>query len=120
MLNILAVQDPVGHRNLLSFATAMTRVAHADRELAEEEVSVIRNVLADVAKLGPGEIDFVVAVALAQAGSESLGPDPQLRKLQTDQKQRLRRALHAVAEADGKFTDSEREEIARIEAELEI
>ena len=120
MLNILAAQDPAGHRNLLSFATAMARVAHADRELAEEEVEVIRSVLADVAELGPGEIDFVVAFALAQAGVKSPGRDPRLGELEAAQKQRLRRALHAVAEADGRLSDSERVEITRIEAELEI
>jgi len=118
MLNILAEQDPAGHRNLLSFATAMARVAHADRELAQEEIDVIRSVLVDVADLAPGEIDFVVAVALAQVGADLPGRDPQRRELEADQKQRLRRALHAVAEADGRLTDSEREEIARIEAEL--
>ncbi len=118
MLNILAEQDPAGHHNLLSFASAMARVAHADREVTEEEVDVIRSVLADVAELAPGEIDFVVAIALAHAGTESSGRDPRLGELEADQKQRLQRALHAVAEADGQLTQSEREEIARIEAEL--
>jgi uncharacterized membrane protein YebE (DUF533 family) len=34
------------------------------------------------------------------------------------EKKRLVRALHAVAEADGVFTDSERREIDRIVSEL--
>ena len=54
MLQILAANDPAGYQQLMAFATCLARVAHADRNITEDEVDVIRRVLTDVADLGPG------------------------------------------------------------------
>lgn len=117
MLGLLAEQDPTAYRTLLTFATAMARVAHADREVTAQELDVIRGVLADVAGLAPGEIDFVMSIALDQTHP---GEDQHAAPLDGEQRDRLRRSLHAVAEADGELSESERAEIVRIEAELGI
>ncbi len=118
MLKLLADHDPAGHRRLLSFATALARVAHADREVSPEEEEVIRQVLAEEAQLAPGEVEFVLGIALEQVGATLSGGDPSLRALEAEHRERLVRALHAVAAADGQLTESERAEIARIETEL--
>jgi len=118
MLSMLAEHDPAGHRNLLLFANAMARVAHADRSVSDEEVVVIRDVLAEVAELAPGEVDFVVSIALDQIEGDASSQKSSLAELEEAQKERLKNALRAVAQADGNLTDSERAEIERIEAEL--
>lgn len=119
MLHVLAEHDPGAHRTLLSFATALARVAHADRELSHEEVDVIRKVLSETADLSPGEVEFVMTVAIDSTRSgqeESISTN--LRRLSSNEKGRLIESLHAVAEADGEFTESERLEIDRIAEEL--
>ena len=119
-LGVLATHDPAAHKNLLLFSKAMARVANSDRDIAAEELEVIRRVLAEDAELSPGEIDFVIEMAVAQVHSDGTAAGHSDDALEAAQKQRLRGALQAVAEADGKLTDAEREEIARIEAELAL
>ena len=80
---------------------------------------MIRDVLASVAELAPGEVEFVMTIALEASRSEDrpeMGAT--LQKMAPVDKERLIRALHAVAEADGEFTESERIEIDRIVNEL--
>jgi putative ABC transport system ATP-binding protein len=119
MLNVLAEHDPSGRRTLLNFALALSRVAHADRVLAQQEVDVIRKVLSEMAELAPGEVEFVITVALEGARSkhEPSGA-ASLQLLAPNDKERLVRALHAVADADGVSTQSERAEIDRIVEEM--
>ena len=119
-LDVLATHDPAAHHNLLLFSRAMARVANSDREIADEELEVIRGVLAQDADLSAGEIDFVVAMAVAQVRDVGASAGAAGESLEASQKERLRAALQAVAEADGRLTDSEREEIARIERELAL
>jgi putative ABC transport system ATP-binding protein len=119
-LGVLAEHDPEAHRNLLLFSKALARVANSDRDIADEEVEVIRRVLSEEAALSTGEVDFVVSLAVAQVRSETAAEGPGGDTLADEQKQRLRAALRAVAEADGELSDSEREEISRIEAELSL
>jgi len=119
MLNLLAEHDPDAHRTLLGFAVALARVANADRRLEQEEIEVIRHVLGEVAELAPGEVEFVITIALESVRGE----DPpvmaaSLQRMVPREKERLVRALHAVADADGEFTASERAEIERIVEEM--
>ncbi|MBW2424250.1 MAG: ATP-binding cassette domain-containing protein [Deltaproteobacteria bacterium] len=121
MLSLLAEHDPIGHRTLIGFAIALARVAHADRMLTQDEVDVIRNVLNESAGLAPGELEFVLTIALESARSD----DPpvmatSLQRLVPREKEKLIQALQAVAEADGELTQSEREEIDRIAQELGV
>ena len=119
-LGVLAEHDPEAHRNLLLFSKALARVANSDRDIADEEVEVIRRVLSEEAALSTGEVDFVVSLAVAQVRSETADEGPAGDALADEQKQRLRAALQAVAEADGELTAPELEEISRIEAELSL
>ncbi len=119
MLNMLATHDPSGQRTLLSFALALARVAHADRVLVQEEIDVIRNVLSEVAELAPGEVEFVMTIALEGARREDEPSGARiLQRLAPNDKKRLLRALHLVADADGVSTQSERAEIDRIVEEM--
>ena len=117
MLQILAANDPAGYQQLMAFATCLARVAHADRNITEDEVDVIRRVLTDVADLGPGEVDFVLQLALAHAGGGG-GDSNFLAGLPPERAQKLVDSLHAVGEADGELTADERAEIDRIVARI--
>jgi len=119
MLNMLAAHDPAGQRTLLSFALALARVAHADRVLVQEEIDVIRSILSEVAELAPGEVEFVMTIALEGARREDEPSGARiLQRLAPNDKKRLLRALHLVADADGVSTQSERAEIDRIVEEM--
>ena len=118
MLGILAQYDPDSHRQLIAFAHAMARVALADRVVTEEEATAIREALADVADLQPGEIDFVMHLVLSHASGPQSDGTPHLRGLSTEQRSRLTAALYAVGEADGELTQDERIEIDRLVAEM--
>jgi putative ABC transport system ATP-binding protein len=117
MLQILAANDPAGYQQLMAFATCLARVAHADRNITEDEVDVIRQVLTDVADLGPGEVDFVLQLALAHAGGGG-GDSNFLAGLPAERAQKLVDSLHAVGEADGELTADERAEIDRIVTQI--
>jgi len=58
------------------------------------------------------------STALDQVEGKSSSGKSSLAGLEETQKERLKNALRAVAQADGNLTDSERTEIERIEAEL--
>lgn len=124
MLHILAEQDPSGHAQLLTFAVALARVAHADREVTHDEVEVIRTVLQETAGLGAGEAEFVIQLALAQPGSGPGGHgssshiSSHIAALPPERARQLVAALEAVARADGELTADERAEIERIVAEI--
>lgn len=118
MLEILAQYDPEAHRQLLSFALAMARVAHADRHVTQDEVDVIRTALLEIGELGAEEIDFVMHLVLSHAGSSIGGGTTHLRSLSEEQRRRLTAALLAVGEADGELTPDERNEIDRIVEEM--
>jgi len=117
MLHLLSEQDPDAHAMLLTFAVSLARVAHADREVSDSEIEVIRNVLQETAGLGAGETDFVIELALAQPGTAQ-GGGGQLGSLDAESAQQLVSALEAVGEADGELTRDERSEIDRIVAEI--
>ena len=117
MLQILSEQDPEAHRHLLAFAVSLARVAHADREVSESEVEVIRGVLSDTAGLGEGEAEFVIQLALAHTGGGE-GEGSHLASLPRDRALQLVDALQAVAQADGELTADERAEINRIVGEI--
>ncbi len=120
MLHILSEQDPTGHTQLLTFAVALARVAHADREVSDAEVEVIRRVLLETAGLGAGETEFVIQLALAHPGSgtQGAGGASHISTLPPDRARQLIAALEAVAVADGELTADERGEIDRIIAEM--
>ena len=122
MLNMLAVHDPSGQRTLLSFALALARVAHADEVLTQSEIDVIRDVLSNVAELQPGEVEFVMTIALegARSSDQPTGRTAILQQMAPGDKERLVRALHAVADADGVSTESERSEIDKIVEEMSL
>jgi putative ABC transport system ATP-binding protein len=119
MLEILSQYEPEAHHQLIAFALAMARVAQADRNIAPEEVEVIRAALKDVASLGDGEIDFVMHLVLSHAGGAQDSGAGHLRRLTSDQRDLLTNALHAVGEADGELTPEERSEIDAIIAEMD-
>jgi putative ABC transport system ATP-binding protein len=124
MLHILSEQDPEAHAHLLTFAVALARVAHADREVSDSEIEVIRRVLNETAGLGEGEVEFVIQLALAQPASHHADQGgatgtSQLASLRPEHARELAVALEAVAEADGELTPDERGEIDRILAEIE-
>jgi len=119
MLEILARYDPESHHQLISFALAMARVAHADRRVTEEEVEVIRQALRDVADLGEHEVDFVLKLVLSHVGSAEDAGASHFHRLTQAQQGRLKAALLAVAHADGELAPEERREIERIVAAME-
>lgn len=54
----------------LDSSKAVARFAHADRNLSQDEVEVIRRVLKETAHLAPGEVEFVMTIAIESTRNE--------------------------------------------------
>lgn len=117
LLNLMARYDPNSYSELAAFALALTRVAAADRRIAEEEFAQIRKVLRDVSRLSEGEAELVLQLSRSMLGIRSRNEQKAANRSGA-RREELMNALHTVASADGIVSDEELTEIDRIAAEL--
>ena len=108
---------------LASFAYVLARIAHADLEIDDDEVSEMERILKDVAHLSDGEAALVVQIAKSQAtalgGTENYVVTREFRSVATSQQRaELLECIYAVAAADGSITGDESNEIMQIAEEL--
>lgn len=122
LLNIMARYEPNTYSELAAFSLALTRVAASDRNIGEDEDAAIRQILKDVSHLTDGETELVVQLSQAMLGvrRDTKPSEPAMQSGSSERQQQLREALHAVAEADGRVSPEELEEIDHIFAELGI
>jgi len=119
MLNLLEKHDPNSANYLATFAFALARVAYADSEVSDSERDEMRRILHEVAKLEPGEVEFIMELSMMQKRARS-GLDNRLRNPALDE-ERARHfldSLYAMARADGVTTSEEIVEIEAIAAEF--
>jgi putative ABC transport system ATP-binding protein len=114
MLNLLEKHDPQSANYLATFSFALARVAYADSEISDSERDEMRRILHEVAKLEPGEVEFIMELSMMQKRAKS-GMDNRLMipAFGEDRAEHFLNSLHAIAQADG-ITSSE--ELAEIEA----
>lgn len=119
MLNLLEKHDPNSANYLATFAFALARVAYADSEVKESEREEMRRILNQVAKLTPGEVDFIMELAMMQKRARS-GLDNRIRNpaLDEERARHFLESLYAMARADGVTTSEEIVEIEAIAAEF--
>jgi putative ABC transport system ATP-binding protein len=115
MLNLLEKHDPQSANFLATFAFALARVAYADDEVSDSERDEMRRILHEVAKLEPGEVEFIMELSMMQKRAKS-GLDNRLigPAFDKDRSKHFVNSLHAIAKADGITTGEELEEIEAI------
>jgi putative ABC transport system ATP-binding protein len=118
LLNLLERLGDGAASELAAFAFALARVVHADGIVHEKERAKVRRLLSEKAFLEPGEVDFVMEMSLLAATTRRK-PDSHPLLGQTDSRKALViDALYAVADADGRITPDEVEEIRDIAKEF--
>lgn len=119
MLNLLEKHDPQSANFLATFAFALARVAYADDEVSDSERDEMRRILHEVAKLEPGEVEFIMELSMMQKRARS-GLDNRLfdPAFDEDRSKHFVNSLHAIAKADGITTGEEIDEIEAIVKEF--
>lgn len=119
MLNMLEKHDPNTANYLATFAFALARIAYADGTVTDGERREMRRILQEVARLEPGEVEFIMELSLmqkrAKARIDNRIENPALDEERT---QHFLDSLHAIAQADGIATSEELIEIEMIASEF--
>ncbi len=115
--------DPGEARFLAAFAYVLTRVAHADYEVSEDEVREMERLVRELSDLGESQAALVVQIAKTQAvtlgATENYVVTRQFREVSTrEQRLSLLRCLFAVAAADESISEVENTAITLIATEL--
>ena len=125
IVDALRTLEPDRARYLAAFAYILSRIAHVDQQVSEEETGAIRRIVAAEGGLPDDHADLVVQIAKAQSvlfgGSEDFLVTREFASRAThEQKLSLLRCLFAVSSADEQIAAIEDNEIRRITRELRI
>jgi len=117
--------EPDRARFLAAFAFVLTRVAHADQDISDDETRTMERLVQDRGGLPEDQATLVVQMARTQqrlfgATDDFLVTREIGRSATLEQKLALMDCLYAVASADNTIRTSEANEIARIGRELRI
>lgn len=119
MLNLLEKHDPNQASYLATFAFALARVAYADDEVTMEERDEMRRILKEFADLKDSEVNFVMEMSMMQKRAQTeLSNQGTQEGFDGERKQLLVDSLYAIAEADGRVSEEELQEIHAITAEF--
>ena len=119
MLNLLEKHDPNQASYLATFAFALARVAYADDEVTMEERDEMRRILKEFAELKDSEVNFVMEMSMMQKRAQAeLSNQSTQDGFDGERKQLLVDSLYAIAEADGRVSEEELQEIHAITAEF--
>jgi len=119
MLNLLEKHDPNQASYLATFAFALARVAYADDEVTMEERDEMRRILKEFAELKDSEVNFVMEMSMMQKRAQAeLSNQSTQEGFDGERKQLLVDSLYAIAEADGRVSEEELQEIHAITAEF--
>ena len=119
MLNLLEKHDPNQASYLATFAFALARVAYADDKVTMEERDEMRRILKEFAELKDSEVNFVMEMSMMQKRAQTeLSNQSTQEGFDGERKQLLVDSLYAIAEADGRVSEEELQEIHAITAEF--
>jgi putative ABC transport system ATP-binding protein len=119
MLNLMEKHDPSSANYLATFAFALARVAYADNEVSEEERDAMRLVLKEIANLKDSEVNFIMDISMMQKRAQTeLSSQGSIEGFDGERKKLLVDSLYAIAEADGRVSEEELQEIHAITAEF--
>ena len=121
MLNLLEKHDPNSANYLATFSFALARIAYADGIVSDSERDEMRRILNEVAKLEPGEVEFIMELSMMQKRAKA-GIDNRINNpaFDSDRTEHFLNSLYAIAQADGAQTPEELAEIEPIAAEFGI
>ena len=119
----LEALEPARARFLAAFAYVLSRVAHADSHISEEETEKMREIVQALGHLPDAQAVLVVEIAKRQStlfgGTENYLVTREFREIATaGQRFELLDCLFAVAEADGSINGIEESQAAQIAKEL--
>lgn len=125
IVDALDRMDAESARYIAAFAYILSRVAHADLEIGEEEAEAMVRIVMDHGRLPEEQALLVVQMAKTQSllfgGTENFLVAREFNKLATrQQKQGLLECLFAVSSADESISTTEDREIRRIADELKL
>jgi len=125
IVDALDTLPPDRARHLAAFAYILSRVAHVDQRVSDEETQVIERVVAEEGQLPQAQAKLVVEIAKAQSvlfgGIEDFQVTREFSSRAThEEKLALLHCLFAVSSADDTIAVIEDNEIRRIARELRI
>jgi len=125
IVDALHTLEPERARRLAAFAYILSRVAHVDQHVSEQETGVIERVVAKEGHLPEAQAKLVVEIAKAQSvlfgGIEDFQVTREFSNRAThEEKLALLHCLFAVSSADETIAVIEDNEIRRIARELRI
>src|SRR5210317_1062101 len=119
MLNLLEKHDPNSASYLATFAFALARVAYADNEVTQDEQDAMRRILKELANLKDSEVDFIMEMSMMQKRAQAeISGSGEIGGIEGERQQLLVDSLYAIAEADGRVSEEEKQEIHAIIAEF--
>ena len=115
--------EPAEAKYIASFAYVLGRVAHADFDISDEEVSEMERIVQGLGNLSEAQAVLVVQIAKTQnwlfGGTENFVVTREFREAATrGQKIALLNCLFAVSSSDASISSVEDSEIRRISREL--
>jgi uncharacterized tellurite resistance protein B-like protein len=115
--------DPVEARYIAAFAYLLSRVAHADHEVSDEERGAVQAVLVERAGLAPDRAAIVTTLATSQMihvrGTQDYVVTQEFARIASrEQKRALLDGLYAVSASDASIVTIEDNEIRRIASEI--
>jgi putative ABC transport system ATP-binding protein len=121
MLNLLEKHDPNSASYLATFAFALARVAYADNVVTESERDQMRQILHEVAKMEPSEVEFIMELSMMQKRAKAgLDNSAEYPDFDNERSQHFVESLYAIAEADGNISNEEIVEIQAIATEFGV
>jgi uncharacterized tellurite resistance protein B-like protein len=119
----LEAMDPTTARYLNALAFVLVRVADVDQDITQGERERMEDLLVEHAGVTAAQAVLVVEIAkhrtqLADCGCAYLFSRDLRRELEPELLEGVFQCLHAVAEADGKTSAAELEEVSQIAREL--
>jgi len=117
--------DPDRARYIAAFAFVLSRIAHADHEVSDEEIAAMERLVREKGHLPEEQAVLVVQMAKTQqvlfGGTDDFLVTRELRRVASyEDKVALIDCLFAVAAADSKILASEADEIGRTARELRV
>ena len=125
IVDALDTLEPDRARHLAAFAYILSRIAHVDQHVSQQETETIERVVAQEGRLPPAQAKLVVDIAKAQSllfgGVEDFQVTREFASRAThEEKLALLHCLFAVSSADQTIAVIEDNEIRRITRELRI
>ena len=94
-------------------------MAYADNEVTEDERAEMHRILKEFANLKDSEVEFIMEMSMMQKRAQvELSSDSPQQGFDGERKQLLVSALYAIAEADGRVSEEELQEIHAITTEF--